>query len=373
MSPNMLTACMNDATLPNGDPDLQHNPIYSQFCYTLQYMPGVYTYLDTPVVPVGAFAGPDRYPVDCEFPTATPRIATVTVGSNGVGGGPYVPLLADGSVDGPQTITINSMGTVQVPNPNYCNPLGGTCPAGADTFNKTIARDYGFGATQGSIDIGGVPLSIAGWTNAAIAATIADGTPVGVGGRQLTVTRADGGSSITGLTIQFGLRGVDATQGQVVQVFPDPGGNPLASPLQDAIDAAGPNDLLLVNPGIYNEMVIMWKPIQLQGWGEGSVKINALKQPAEKLQTWRNKVEQLITSGSVNLLPGQELGFGGIEPVALFNEASATRCCSTRPRTATRTARTTSSSCTTTPSTRTARWTARVPASPWAPAPTPTR
>ena len=64
----MVTACMNDATLPDGTLDPQHNPIYSQFCYTLQYMPGVYTYLDTPVVPVGAFAGPDRFPVDCEFP-----------------------------------------------------------------------------------------------------------------------------------------------------------------------------------------------------------------------------------------------------------------------------------------------------------------
>ncbi len=83
MSPNMLGTCMNDATLPDGTTDPQHNPIYSQFCYTLQYMPGVYTYLDTPVVPVGAFAGPDQFPVDCEYPDATPRIAQVSVTTNG--------------------------------------------------------------------------------------------------------------------------------------------------------------------------------------------------------------------------------------------------------------------------------------------------
>ncbi|MBS1212943.1 MAG: hypothetical protein H6R26_1560, partial [Proteobacteria bacterium] len=92
MSPNMLIACMNDATKPDSTLDPQHNPIYSQFCYTLQYMPGVYTYLDTPVVPVGAFAGADQFPVDCEFPDLTPRIKEVTVLTNGFGGGPYIPV-----------------------------------------------------------------------------------------------------------------------------------------------------------------------------------------------------------------------------------------------------------------------------------------
>ncbi|BBO85619.1 hypothetical protein DSCO28_61850 [Desulfosarcina ovata subsp. sediminis] len=333
MSPNMLTACMNDATLPDGSLDPQHNPIYSQFCYTLQYMPGVYTYLDTPVIPVGAFAGPDRNPVDCEFPEATPRIASVSVETNLVGGGPYVPTVtvtngppANRGVfpDGDQTITINAMGTVMVPNPDYCNPLGGTCPAGANTTDKLIARDAGFGDTPGSLDLGGVPLAINSWTDAQITATVSANTNIGtVGGRQLTVTRADGGETVTGITVQFGLRGSGSNVGHVVQVYPNPGGNPLASSLQDAIDAAAPNDLLLVNPGIYNEMVIMWKPVQLQGWGEGTTTINALKQPAEKLVAWRALAEQLVTNGDVTLLPGQEVGFGGIEPVTLFNEEGA--------------------------------------------------
>ncbi len=332
VSPNMVTACMNDATLPGGSLDPHHNAIYSQFCYTLQYMPGVYTYLDTPVIPVGSFAGPDRFPVDCEFPEATPRIDSVTVATNGVGGGPYVPLTNSGRVDGNQTITITAQdadnnplngAAVVVPNPNYCNPLGGTCPIDADTSAATITRASGFGDVQGTLELGGVALAINSWTDAQITATVADGTNTGVGGRQLTVTRSDGGSTVTAITVQFGLRGNGANQGHVVQVLPDVTNNPLASPLQDAIDLAGPNDLLLVNPGIYNEMVIMWKPIQLQGWGEGSTKINALKQPADKLVIWRSKVEQLISNGQVDLLPGQEIGFGGIEPVALLNEEGA--------------------------------------------------
>ncbi|GAB6906389.1 hypothetical protein DESC_600083 [Desulfosarcina cetonica] len=313
VSPNMLTACMNDATLPDGTLDPQHNPIYSQFCYTLQYMPGVYTYLDTPVIPVGAFAGPDRNPVDCEFPDATPRIASVTVGTNGVGGGPYIPLQNNGRVAGNQTLTITSLGTVAVPNPDYCNPLGGTCPAGADTTNKTIPRDFGFGPA-GSLSLGDIPVSVTAWSDTQILATVANNTDAGVGGRQLTITRADGGTTSTGLTVQFGLRGSGGNQGHVVQVT----GN-----IQAAIDAAAPNDLLLVNPGIYNEMVIMWKPVQLQGWGESSTKINALKQPAEKLVAWRALTEQLVNNADITLLPGQEVGFGGIEPVTLFNEEGA--------------------------------------------------
>jgi large repetitive protein len=331
VSPNMLTACMNDATLPDGSPDPHHNPIYSQFCYTLQYMPGVYTYLDTPVIPVGAFAGPDRFPVDCEFPDATPRIHSVTVDTNGVGGGPYVPLQNNGRVAGNQTITINALdadpGTlgaqVWVPNPDYCNNAAGNCPPGADTINKLIRRNSGFGSTPGTVALGGVPVTLSSWNDAQIKVTVANNTNTGVGGRQLTVTRADGVSTVTGLTVQFGLRGSGGNQGHVVHVTPDAGGNPLASPLQNAIDNAAPNDLLLVHPGIYNEMVIMWRPVQLQGFGEGSTKINALKQPTEKLATWRAKAQSLVEGGSVDLLPGQELAFGGIEPVTLMNEEGA--------------------------------------------------
>ncbi len=331
VSPNMVTACMNDATLPNGQRDPHHNALYSQFCYTLQYMPGVYTYLDTPVVPVGSFAGPDRFPVDCELPTETPRIHSVSVATNGVGGGPYIPLSNNGNVQGDQTITINALDVdpftagsqVMVPNPNYCNPLGGSCPAGADTLNKLVARDAGFGDTPGLVSLEGVPVSVSSWSDSQITATVADGLDTGIGGRQLTVTRANGASTVAGVTIQFGLRGKGANQGRVVQVYPDPQGNPLASPLQNAIDIAQPNDLLLVNPGIYNEMVVMWKPVQLQGYGEGSTTINALKQPAEKLTRWRALVEGLVSNGQVDLLAGQEIGFGGIEPVTFFNEEGA--------------------------------------------------
>lgn len=311
ISPNMLTTCMNAKNRVDGSADPLHNPQYSQFCYTFQYMPGSTTYLDTPVVPVAAFAGPDQNPLDCEYVDTTPRIKSVDVGTNGVGGGPYIPRKggSGGRADGDHTITITSMGgLVDVQNPAY-DGVGGTEP-------KTITRDYGFGTTQGTgtVTIDGVPLTISGWDNDVITATVANNTVIGaVGGRQLTVTRDNGSSTITGVTVQVGLRNTS----NVIAVTPGEGA------IQAAINAASANDLILVAPGTYSEIVIMWKPVQLQGWGEGSVTINAIKAPFNKLSDWRILAESLTTSGAIDLVPGQELGFGGIEPATFFSEEGA--------------------------------------------------
>ncbi|MCW8830774.1 MAG: hypothetical protein OQK32_04540, partial [Gammaproteobacteria bacterium] len=300
ISPNMLTTCMNAKTLPNGAVDPLHNPQYSQFCYTFQYMPGSTTYLDTPVVPVAAFAGPDQNPLDCEYVTGTPRIHSVSVPANGVGGGPYVVLDALGEIaDG--SIVITSMGQREVPNPAY-GGVGSLEP-------KTIMRDYGFG-DGGTVTLGGVPLAVDSWSDAQINATVAG---VSKGAHQLVVTRADGSSTITGVTVQVGLR----NSANVVTV---PGDH---ATIQAAIDAAGSNDLILVAPGTYDELVIMWKPVQLQGWGEGSVTIDAIKAPFNKLADWRRKVEDLESRNVITRVPGQELGFGGIEPETFFSEEGA--------------------------------------------------
>lgn len=312
ISANMLTTCMNAKNRADGSPDPLHNPQYSQFCYTFQYMPGSTTYLDTPVVPVAAFAGPDQNPLDCAFVDTTPRIKSVSVDTNGVGGGPYIPRKggSGGRADGDHTITITSMGSVEVPNPAY-GGVGSIIPE-----PKTIFRDYGFGDTQGTgtVTIEGVPLTITGWNNDTITATVANNTVVGAAaGRQLTVTRDNGTSTITGVTVQVGLR----NQASVIAVTPGDGA------IQAAINAANSNDLLLVAPGTYNELVIMWKPVQLQGWGEGSVTINAIKAPFNKLSEWRLLAEALTTTGAIDLVPGQEQGFGGIEPATFFSEEGA--------------------------------------------------
>ena len=89
-SPAMPMTCMNDpGPIPNPEKpgemmiDPQYNPAYSNFCYTFQYMPGTTTYLDTPVLPVSAFAS-GYNPPDCEPEAGTPKILRV----DGVGSGP---------------------------------------------------------------------------------------------------------------------------------------------------------------------------------------------------------------------------------------------------------------------------------------------
>ena len=302
-------------SIPDGSADPRHNPQYSTFCYTFQYMPGATTYLDTPVVPVAAFAGPDQFPLDCEFLDGTPSIYSVSAPTNGVGGGPYVPGTA-GAADGTEVIEIIAMGDVEVPNPAYCPgpPIANDCTT--IDANKTILRDYGFGIDTGAVTVGGVPLTVTEWYPGQIIATVPAGTTTG----QLTVTRGDNErSTITGVTFQVGLR----SNAQVQTVSP-------GQKIQDAIgtfaapnDARRGNDLILVAPGEYDELLIMWKPVQLQGWGEGSTVINAINLPQEKLQLWRDEVALLVDNGFVDLLPGQETGFLGIEPGALNTEEGA--------------------------------------------------
>jgi len=196
MSPSMISVCLNSPTFADGAPDPRFNPQYSQFCYTFQYMPGATTYLDTPVLPVAAFAGPGQYPLDCEFADGTPRIKQVNVGANG----PYVPAAGG-------TLTIISEGFLDVPNPAYCPgpPIASDCEP-IDP-NKTIQRDYGFGASgtgsrvqlvasNGSI----YPLAPSSWSTGSITAVVPSAVPNGA--YQLVVTRANGKSSITGVTVQ---------------------------------------------------------------------------------------------------------------------------------------------------------------------------
>ena len=83
--------------------------------------------------------------------------------------------------------------------------------------------------------------------------------------------------------------------------------------IQAAIDAADLGDLIMVEPGVYNESVIMWKPVRLQGAGAGSTMINATKRPTELLVAWREKMDSLFAMRPrvVDSLPNQLDGADG--------------------------------------------------------------
>ena len=307
MAPNMITVCLNSPFMPDPNdptgyvPDPFFNRQYSQFCYTLQYMPGTTTYLDTPVIPVAAMAGPGGFPLDCQLPDGTPMIYAVTNTGNQ---GPWIS-------GGNQTVSITSMGTVQVANPDY-NPSDPVCVTtpGDLACQATVARDYGFGADAGSVWIGGAQVAAGRVTWGAD--TILVNVPNNAATGQVEVQRANGKRTVAGVTLTVGGKAPLTVAKSGVASY---------STIQAAIDAAKDGDLITVAPGDYEELVIMWHPVRLQGWGAGSVRINAVKSPAYKLQYWRDKISDIVLGGAVDLLPAQEVAVATpLEPVVLFNE-----------------------------------------------------
>ena len=308
-SPTMMIFCMNDkGTGTTADP--LFNPGYSQFCYELPYMPGQTQYLDTPVVPTSAFSAGYNHP-DCNYPAATPAVSEV----DGDGKGPWVSVAGN-------PITITALGDQQVINNAYSGPQAKSAP-----FNEQfVTRHYGFGAqcttpTSGSatcntlstVTIGGVPATITNWTDSSITATVPSGVPncavqqqAQYGGSlaqcgQLVITAGSGQQSVDTVTVTIGGKAPTYVTTN----------NPLTpygtGSIQAAIDAAQPGDLIMIPPGDYQEMLLMWKPVRLQGAGAASTTIDANAQPAGKMDPWRRQLVCLfglalngVPDGSLN-------------------------------------------------------------------------
>jgi hypothetical protein len=319
-APTMMVVCMNDpGTGPTPDP--LYNPEYSNFCYEIPFMPGQTQYMDTPVVPTSAFAGAGYNNPDCAYPDLTPAVSEV----DGDGVGPWV------SASG-HTLTITSLGSQSVPNNAYSGPGATTAP-----YNqKFVTRHYGFGSctqTDTSVcyaalvgqapGVGGaatVRLNITSWSDTAIVATVPNaiasnphfacplqqqaqygGSAARCG--QLVITAANGQQSIDSVTVTVGGKA--------------PTHVAASGSIQAAINAAKPGDLIIIDPtctttagpvactstgaahsqAAHQEMLLMWKPVRLQGVGAASSIINANPHPAGKLDTWRTEVNCLFGLG----------------------------------------------------------------------------
>ncbi len=295
-APQMMVTCMNDpGTGPAPDP--LYNPAYADFCYEIPFMPGQTQYMDTPVVPTSAFAGAGYDNPDCNYPDLTPAIKEVD-SSNGVG--PWVSAAGG-------TLTITALGDVPVINHGYVGPSANTAP-----YNqKTVTRHYGFGFPQGTgnVTIGGVTAAVTGWSDTTITVTVPTGVPncpIKQQGQstaqcgQLVITASNGKQSIDTITVTIGGKA--------------PTHIAASASIQAAIDAATPGDLLIVDPSCtgttgavacttagtthgqaaHMEMLLMWKPVRLQGVGATSSIINANPHPAGKIQVWRARVNCLF-------------------------------------------------------------------------------
>jgi hypothetical protein len=337
--PTMMVQCMNDAgpildtrpTIPDPNnpaasipnptfgqmiTDPLYNPAYSQFCYEEPYMPGLQTYLDTPVVPTQGFVGAAYNNPDCAYPDATPAIKEV----DGDGMGPWV------SASGSMQLTITALGNVQVDNSAYSGPSANVAP-----FNlKKVQRHYGFGGTKGTVTIGGysVPAAnITTWSDPSIVLTIPTSNTIPAcqiqqqalyGGSaaqcgQLVITTANTATAGSPSNSQSSVDTVSVTIGGKMPVHV-----PASSSIQAAIDAATPGDMIIVDPtctttagatstcttpsttNIHNsashkEMLIMWKPVRLQGVGAASTIIDANAHPAgQQLDPWRRRINCLF-------------------------------------------------------------------------------
>jgi hypothetical protein len=282
---------------------------YSQFCYEIPFMPAATAYLDTPVVPTSAFAGAGYNNVDCAYPTLTPAIKEV----DGDAVGPWVSAAGN-------TLTITALGDQAVPNNAYNGPSATTAP-----YNqKTVMRHYGFGTSQGTVTIGGVSVpstSISSWTDGKIVLAV----PSGVPNCPVQQQAAYGGSTaqcgelvITTAPPPGGTKGQQSIDTVTVTIGGKAPTHIAASAsIQAAIDAAQPGDLLMVDPtcttagvtgacttgavagttyhtAAHSELLLMWKPVRLQGVGAASSIINANTHPAGKMDAWRRQVNCLF-------------------------------------------------------------------------------
>jgi Cep192 domain 4/Bacterial Ig domain len=331
-SPTMMVTCMNDPGTGT-TPDPLFNPGYSQFCYEIPFMPGQTQYMDTPVTPTTAFSEGYNHP-DCAYPDATPAISTV----NGDGDGPYIS-----GATGHTTLTINALGDQTELNNGYSGPQANQAP-----FNqKTITRHYGFGGTKGTVTIGGYSIpaaNITSWSDSQIVLNLSSTVQANIplctmqqqaqyGGSnarcgQIVIKATNGNQSVDAVTVTVGGKPPIRVPSQ----YPT---------IQAAIDGAHPGDLILVSPGTYNEMLLMWKPVRLQGSGAAATVINANAQPEGRLDPWRQRVNCLFglalngqpysTPGHLVPEPGAGVSGTGVpagatEPLNVYDSTGAVSC-----------------------------------------------
>jgi len=143
-------------------------------------------------------------------------------------------------------------------------------------------QGQGFGGTQGAglVTLGGMPLPVNSWSDTQISVAVPADTPAGP--HQLTVTAANGRTTVNALT--FHVLGA-GYRPDVYEVGPGRAYDPTqGDTIQDAIDAAAqkqnrdslvvvyPNTPVQWNPdGAYFENLIMYAPVKLQGVGPGGL------------------------------------------------------------------------------------------------------
>ena len=258
--------------------------------------------------------------------TGTVVAVNVTNGGSGYNSAPTMSFStgtgsgasATASIETNGSLSITALGDQNVDNYEYVGPSANTAP-----YNQQkITRHYNFGAVPtnfsnfpalpagqtyscGSasstafcpyVTVGGKALSAVSWTSTSITGKVPSGIAncsvqqqAQFGGTtaqcgELVITAANGKQSIDTVTVTIGGKQPTVITGT------DPLTASGSGSIQQAIDNASPGDLLIVGPGTHPEMILMWKPVRLQGVGAASSIIDANTHPAGKLDPWRGQV-----------------------------------------------------------------------------------
>jgi hypothetical protein len=225
-------------------PNPNYNPNYLTAQLAWDVWPGKTTQLDTPLDPISG--------TGCELSTTTPELLQVSkavVRSTDTSAGSR-RITIDGDFFGPNP------GTVRLSDPRG-NPQ-----------SRTLGPNL---TPNPSASAGG----LVSWTNRQIVIQVPGTNNFPAGQKQLTISTAPSAGatpSVNGLTLH--VLGSGYNPPHVVSVPPPKNlvtgvENPHA--IQNAIDAASPGDLLLLDYGTYHENLVMSKPLILQGHGPGGI------------------------------------------------------------------------------------------------------
>ena len=244
-------------------PNAAYNPNLLTATTPADAWPGLTTQLDLPLDPISGTA--------CEDPAVPARPELLQVST------PIVP------ASGSRQITIQAdfigaqgtaTGTTGV-RATLTDARNGQVQTLTRANGGIVSWTPGSGSTPDTIVINVPTLATNG------AADLLPNLTFRPGPKQLTITTADvngGVSSVNGLTVHvMGTNGTGTNtvtyNPTVVNVPPPPpaavNGGPHA--LQNAIDSAAAGSLLVLSPGVYNENILLWKPLKLQGRGPGGI------------------------------------------------------------------------------------------------------